>query len=191
MFTEKGTFSAYFFPTKKVENFCGPVIASIIGDDIGQRASLGLVTPTGNFPSRFFETRSIYFKDVIQPQDRIFRDPKFYKELIPAIHRNLNTAGLCFRAKEIAALRGLTGVLPARLSSIPFANNFYLNHYNCFLHLELEGNLDRWLLYFGLKYGKDFCIKANDHAKYITETNRVHFNFLLSTRYFHFLIFRS
>lgn len=104
------------------------------------------------------------------------RDPASYRKLIPLVEEGLRTAGLASTTKENASKHGLTGVVSARLQVDSFARNFFLNHYSCYLHLELEGNFDRWLFYFGLKYGKEFCVKVNERARYITESNKESLN---------------
>lgn len=56
---------------------------------------------------------------------------------------------------------GLSHVSSVLFNAPAFSENIFLNTANCLLHLETEGNFVRWVLYFGIKYGRVFCDEVN------------------------------
>lgn len=89
------------------------------------------------------------------------RDVATHKQLVSQIQKEKDKPGKKVETKAKAKKMGLT-LKRSWLWDIPvFAERFFWSHPNCYLHLEKEGLLRKWITFFGLKYGREFCEKIN------------------------------
>lgn len=128
-----------------------------------------LLGPQSSYPSRFFQDHSSSeFYDVVHPKDRVPRDVSEHQKKITEIEKNKDKRGQKTQSKKDAQQLGMLPVSSVLWRLEVFSQNFFWAHTNCYLHLEKEGNLARWLTYFGIKCGKKICEKINSELEAVT-----------------------
>ena len=155
---ENGEFSCFFAKTQQVESFYRSLYLRF-GNNIGHRGSIGLFGPTAFIPSRFFEDRPAEkFHKVHHPFSRKPRNIENHKTIINQIQLDRVTRGKKSTAKKDAKELGFTLKRSNMWDIKVFSKNFFWSHTNCYLHLEKEGMLHRWLKYLGSSTEK-LCVR--------------------------------